>query len=266
MNNSIWYITVTYNPRNTFLYRYMNVFGNERWAVIDNSDHQHHKEKQRVKDVVTKAKGTYIPTKTNIGFAAAANIGVSHALSKDATWVVILNQDIILTPQSVSFLNEFLSKTRLSVVGPVSGSLDPNRWTTVVPGISTDYISGSCLCVHRSVFEAIGLFYETFFMYYEEVDFCVRATQAAFSLQKIHIPDFEHEESTSIVKGSFIHEYYLARNHLLFVERRAPFSVRLHELCRLPKTYYEHVRNKNTGAINGIRDYFLRKFGPIIRV
>ena len=51
----------------------------------------------------------------------------------------------------------------------------------VPPGPSrVDWVSGASMMVRRSVFDAIGLLDDGFFMYYEETDFCLRAMQAGF--------------------------------------------------------------------------------------
>ena len=44
--------------------------------------------------------------------------------------------------------------------------------------IPVDWVSGASLMIRREVFEAIGLFDEAYFMYYEEVDFILRAKNA----------------------------------------------------------------------------------------
>lgn len=45
-----------------------------------------------------------------------------------------------------------------------------------------DFIHGACMYVRETVFEAVGLFDERFFLYCEELDFCERAKRAGFSL------------------------------------------------------------------------------------
>lgn len=46
----------------------------------------------------------------------------------------------------------------------------------------TDWLAGASMIVRREVFERIGLLDEGYFMYYEEVDFCLRARRAGFEV------------------------------------------------------------------------------------
>jgi len=54
--------------------------------------------------------------------------------------------------------------------------------TDCPPPASIDYASGAAMLVKRSVFEAIGLFREEYFMYYDDVEFCWRARLAGFNI------------------------------------------------------------------------------------
>ena len=103
------------------------------------------------------------------------------------------------------------------------------------------YISGSFMAIHRKVIAEIGYFYAPYFMYYEDVDLCVRAARCGFPLKKLNGAGIEHTERPVWSKGSRQHGYYLARNHVWFVWRLAPLRVKLYECIRLPKTLLEFL-------------------------
>ena len=44
-----------------------------------------------------------------------------------------------------------------------------------------DWVSGACMAVRREVFDSVGFLDEGFFLYFEEVDYCVRARQLGWS-------------------------------------------------------------------------------------
>lgn len=200
-------------------------------------------------------------TKNNRGYGGGANVGMRQALKLGAKWMVVMNQDIEMSKESVRTLTDVLKKSQPAIVGPFAGGLDPKRWTTIVPATKMDYISGSVFAIHRDIIDRIGYFYEPYFLYYEEVDYCIRARRGGFPLRWLPISGITHEESVGLGKGSFLHNYYLARNHLLFVERCAPRQVKLHEFLRLPKTIVEYTLKP--GALLGLFHYFLRRFGKL---
>lgn len=236
------FLIVTYHPNDKFS-KLRRILKNYPLLVIDNS--------QR-----------------NLGYAGAINQGLKKILITSSKWVVILNQDLVISPQTIKKLAEKLSATSADMAGPFPGNLDSKRYTTILPGKDLSdknlfYLSGSFLAVKKEVFGKIGFWEEKYFLYYEDVDFCQKALKNNLMLEKITLPDITHDDSSSLGKNSFLHQYYLARNHLLFVEKHAPLSVKLHELIRLPKTIYEHWQKKEKGALLGIRDYFLRRSGKI---
>lgn len=237
---STWFVVVTFHPEKKALAALRKVLDGWPAVEIDNSS-------------------------KNLGYGGGANVGMRGAFSQGADWVVILNQDIAMTKEAVRELCTKLKQLPPGIAGPFSGSLDPKRWTTILParGKTIDYISGACIAIHRTVIELVGYFYEPYFMYYEDVDLCVRAKRAEFQLTQIPILGIRHTETTSLGKGSYLHQYYLARNHLLFVERNAPLAVRVREILRLPKTLWEHYHRGEQGAKTGIKDYVFRKFGAI---
>ena len=47
---------------------------------------------------------------------------------------------------------------------------------------SIDYASGAAMLVKREVFEAVGLFRDEYFLYYDDMEFCWRARLAGFNV------------------------------------------------------------------------------------
>ena len=66
--------------------------------------------------------------------------------------------------------------------GPVSKLLAHRVIGPPIPreAVPIDWVSGASLMVRRAVFDAIGLLDDGYFMYYEEVDFCLRAREAGW--------------------------------------------------------------------------------------
>lgn len=93
-------------------------------------------------------------------------------------------EDPDATPQTSAFNAPSLAsevESRASF-GPVSALLRP--WCLAPPAKNRAHrcawVAGACMLVRREVFEQIGLMDEGYFMYFEEVDFCVRAARAGW--------------------------------------------------------------------------------------
>lgn len=191
------------------------------------------KQKQRWKGISLQWPTVFFDnSKNNIGYAAGANKGIRQAIDKGADWVLLLNQDVEIDESAISQLFAMAQKCAPSVIGPFAGALDPNRWTAIYPSKYMEYLSGSCLLIHREVFQRVGGFYEPYFMYYEDADFCIRAHRAGYELKHFVVAGISHTDGHN--------SYYLMRNHLLFVLRLAPWRVKIYELFRLPKTIYAY--------------------------
>lgn len=230
---AIWFVIVIYKPDKEVLRRLITAIHEWPTEIVDNTDR-------------------------NLGFGGGANVGMKKAFDAGGEWVVVCNQDIELTRAGVLKFTKELQECDPGIIGPEAGELDPKRWTTILsstasrPGLEAGrmdsltkrgndkkkigddnllYVSGSLMAIHRDVWEATGGFYEPYFMYYEDIDYCLRAKKAGFPLCQITVDGFKHTAHED--------EYYLARNHLLFVLRNAPIGVKLYEFIRLPKTLLE---------------------------
>jgi N-acetylglucosaminyl-diphospho-decaprenol L-rhamnosyltransferase len=153
----------------------------------------------------------------NRGFAAGCNAAIGGAFSgrEVPAHVLLLNPDTRVRPGAIRALVRFLEHhpevgiagSRLedpdgtpqrsafrffTVLGEFEGGARSGPITRILrrhviaPPVSdtacqTDWVAGASMLVRRQVFERIGLLDEGYFLYFEEVDFCLRAHRAGFS-------------------------------------------------------------------------------------
>jgi len=94
-----------------------------------------------------------------------------------------------------SLLNDFLSLSGLSARYPKSrffGRAD-RTWANDMDPAEVDWVPGAFSIFRREILKITGSFDERFFLYYEEVDFCLRIKRAGYrisywpSLKVVHI-------------------------------------------------------------------------------
>lgn len=214
-------------------------------------------------------------TGENIGFSA----GVNHALKKlqlsDFDAVLVLNNDTRIPDNFLANLGGAASAARLHIAGPRihhypdteklwSRGSWYNAWLGLVthralllPG-NIFYLTGCCLLIERSVFEKIGFFDEGFFMYGEDVDFCVRAARAGLRTGVIDTAILFHKTSASSLNNSFFYEQQVVQSHLrlsqrLFNNRGAQaLSICLKTAVLCMRALLRTLRFGNLNALKGL--------------
>lgn len=179
-----------------------------------------------VRERFTKVK--LITNPDNRGFAAAVNQALAHAASD----VVLVNPDLEVKPDTLAALAQALARyPKAGIVGPKisyqDGQLQPSvryfpttrdllltllKLPNLLPLLTAHYaglqvsydqeqlvdqVMGSCFYIRRSTLEQIGHFDEGFFLWFEEVDFCKRASQQGW--QTLYTPSAQatHEKNAS---------------------------------------------------------------------
>jgi GT2 family glycosyltransferase len=67
--------------------------------------------------------------------------------------------------------------------GPISKLMSRyvvNQWMDQHRAQRIDWVAGACMIIRREVFDTVGLMDEKYFLYYEEVDFCLQASRAGW--------------------------------------------------------------------------------------
>jgi hypothetical protein len=72
------------------------------------------------------------------------------------------------------------------------------------------------MLVRREVFERIGLFDAGFVFYYEDIDLCIRARQAGFSVALVPQAVIKHRSALGTQSASSFKIYQYERNRILF--------------------------------------------------
>jgi len=188
-----------------------------------------------------------IKNKKNEGFAKGVNIGIKSALKQGAESILLLNPD---TEVVKGFLEPLLVN-KADIVGPIIKFKRKGQWiydfggkinfwlsrtshdehlTSNVKNIkSPDYISGCCLLIKKNVFEKIGLLNEKYFLFFEDVDFCLRAKKAGLKIALEPKSVIFHKLSEG-KKKSLKYFYYLIRSNFIFVNRWI-------NVCKRPLAY-----------------------------
>ena len=195
---------------------------------------------------------TPIPLADNRGFAGGMNAGIRQALADGADYVVLLNNDALITPPTLRQLLAMFENHHLKagIVGPSLRTLPPdervqavgldvNRWSGRVvmrhAGVSpellypyphqVDAVTGACMMVSREVLEAVGPLDEDYFFYFEDVDLCLRARDAGYQVFMVPGAVVYHEGGATI-GDSPDGVYYGVRNQLKVIrERGLPVSL-----------------------------------------
>jgi N-acetylglucosaminyl-diphospho-decaprenol L-rhamnosyltransferase len=163
-----------------------------------------------------------LPLEHNGGFASANNAALRQGLDDPAgaECFFLLNPDTIVHPGALtallqflkdhpaagivgsrlehrdgapqpsafrfhSFLSELENGARLGLLSRLLRSRIVAQPPADEP-IRTDWVSGAAMMIRREVLEKVGLLDDGYFMYYEEVDLCLRAQSAGFECW--HVP------------------------------------------------------------------------------
>jgi GT2 family glycosyltransferase len=192
----------------------------------------------------------------NGGFSSGCNLG---AASGSGEYVLFLNPDAVLSPADLERLTAVLDRDDdTGLVGPrilgghgellLSRRRLPRLRSTfaqalflhrVFPratwadelvrdlaayetGSEADWVSGACMLVRRSAFEAIGGFDDGFFLYCEDTDLCVRLRAAGHSVRYEPSAVARHVEGSSAPRSELLAIHACSRVRYAQLHYRRP--------------------------------------------
>jgi hypothetical protein len=182
----------------------------------------------------------------NRGFANAANAAASFA---GGEIIGFLNPDTEFLSGSLETVSRFFrANPEVGIVGArlVTDQGGPEAWsvgkaaslirlirnkTPLFMGrryweapraIAADWVSGGALFVRRSLYRELAGFDERYFLYFEDMDLCIRARRAGFRTVCLPSVTFRHTGGSSFVSDSEKKKVYFESQDLYF-RRHRPF-------------------------------------------
>lgn len=190
-----------------------------RIDVVDNDSRDRSEETLRAAALRERWNDVEIlQTGNNGGFGSGNNYAIRRALASDdpPEFVYVLNSDAFPEPEAIEALIRFMREhPKAGIAGSaltgtdgvphisafrfptfsteVAGSFRLGLLTRVMAEAEVpiqprpdrtrevDWLAGASMIIRREVLEQVGLFDETFFLYFEETDLCRRARLAGWS-------------------------------------------------------------------------------------
>jgi GT2 family glycosyltransferase len=198
----------------------------------------------------------------NLGFAGGNNLGMRYALAKgDADYIWLLNNDTVIEADCLgNMLRRLRQANRPATCGSrilfydqpetvqALGGSRFNRWTAVssqslgrfLPAAQPvdsaayerqiSYIVGCSWLLPRAYIEQFGLMQEDYFLYYEEIDWVLRAG-GRYALCYADDARVYHKEGSSIGTptgerpSSLLSDFYIFRNKIWLTRRHFPLGL-----------------------------------------
>lgn len=192
-----------------------------------------------------------VPLAENLGYGGALNAVLrtlirpgDHSRSNVADYFLLLNNDILVEPETVSRLVELAREKGPGIYGPKvllqgrPGRLDAAwgriTWSHVLASFAgkgardgerydrvrrVQLLLGCALLVHPRVFQDVGFFDEDYFMYHEEVDLLFRAGQRGYPAYYCPAARVHHRSAHSTRDEPLKRVFWVRRNTVLFLRK-----------------------------------------------
>lgn len=246
MNKRVFIIVVNYNNYNDTIECVESLkdidYENYQIIIIDNGS-----QNDSYDELKKKLPNCLIMrSDKNLGFAGGNNLGIKYALTNGADYILLLNNDTIVEKDFLTYMVKAAEEDeKIGIVGGkinyydkkdciwfAGGKIDWLKFRVEHIGqreidrgqydkrCEITFMTGCCMLIKRKVFEKVGLLPEEYFMYFEDVDFCVRASEAGFKI--IYEPKAKIYHKVGFSSGGEESPFALRwnnRNRILFMKK-----------------------------------------------
>jgi len=146
----------------------------------------------------------YIPSHNNIGFAGGNNLALRLILNGDYSHVLIINPDVTVGKKFFSPLLAHFNDEKVGIVAPAIAHTQKNlkmyglegkiNWRLAKPEhrniknirsnktIKCQFVTFACVLISTDNLKKVGLLDEGYFMYFEDVDYCLSSQKMGFKI------------------------------------------------------------------------------------
>jgi GT2 family glycosyltransferase len=240
---------------------------------------------------------TVLQNTTNSGFSGGHNVSFSFAKEHDATYTLVMNNDVTVDSKLLSELvsvaegdqkigmvcpkiyfskgseyhkDRYTEKELGHVFWYAGGLIDWNNVLATHRGVDevdhgqydkteeTEFATGCCFLIRMDVVKEIKGFDERYFLYLEDLDLNMRVKSEGYKV--LYAPTarlWHHNAGSTGGSGSNLQDYFTTRNRLLFAHDYASLRARF-------ALFRESLRLLHQGREwqrNGVVDYYLHRFG-----
>ncbi len=186
-----------------------------------------------------------IRNQKNLGYTGGNNMGIKFALSiLNSDYVLLLNNDVVVAPDFLRILINAGEKIeRSGILGPrimyytspretqflgARYHMKPfvkrtfnSRSTKNEHEIPTDEVHGAAIMIKKDILLRIGLLDNSYFAYWEETDFCLRAKKIGVSLYIVPLSRVWHKMGSRRKKRKIspLAAYLFGRNRIYLLHK-----------------------------------------------
>lgn len=183
-----------------------------------------------------------LETGANLGFGAGANAGMKKALEMGADYVLLVNNDTVADEDMLKHLLAESQKEGFEISAPLTfyHSAPDEVWSSGgdvckliglpldahhrknPPTVNTErsFLTGCCLLFSRLALEKAGFFDDSYFMYYEDLDYMSRVDGLDIKMGVVPSAKLWHKEAQS--SGGYLNpkeRYWSARSLMKYSKR-----------------------------------------------
>ncbi|MBP3255299.1 MAG: glycosyltransferase family 2 protein [Clostridia bacterium] len=237
-------------------------------VVIDNASKE--KEGEKIKERFPNIH--LIQSNKNIGFAGANNLGIKYAINNKFDYVLLLNNDTIIEKDMIDELikgeeNDIITVPKMcyysnpSVIWYAGGYIDRFKGDAKHLGLNEiekkhnkikycNFATGCCMLINLALIKKIGYMNEEYFMYCEDVDYCIKMIENNIKIKYVPTAKLLHKVSSSTGgEMSPFSTYYYTRNRFLLIKNHNEFFFKtafLYTLLTRKLRIFIYRNKKNT--------------------